>query len=115
MLKTARKLLAQATHDPFGECVVWTGAQNQQGYGYVRVAAGELPELPRMARVHRVAYWIFRGRFDLDLTVDHTCHNRLCINPYHLQAVTFEENALEANHYRWHGEMIDEMDYDYSI
>lgn len=42
---------------------------------------------------HRIAYELYKGKIPDGLTVDHLCFNRLCQNPQHLEAVTFEENA----------------------
>lgn len=111
MRRTAVKLLQYSTPEPRSECVLWDGGQNSKGYGYVRVPVGELPEFPRMARVHRVAYWIFRGPYDLALDVHHTCHLRLCMNPYHIEPETSAENSSEGAIYQWHEEEL----YDYGF
>ena len=95
-LLTARKLIQYSQPDPFSECVLWNGARNDRGYGYIWVPKRELSMHPQMARVHRVAYWVFRGPFDLGLVVDHRCHRKLCINPYHLEVETRETNNHEA-------------------
>lgn len=41
---------------------------------------------------HRFSYIILFGMFDQNLEVDHLCRNTFCVNPYHLEAVTKEEN-----------------------
>ena len=106
---TAAKLLALSEPDPFGACWIWQGAQNSKGYGYARVCAGELPEHPRIARVHRLSYWLFRGPFDLDLTIDHICHVRTCLNPWHLHAETLEYNSFDGAMTKHYGpEWLDE-------
>lgn len=110
MTRTAVKILRDSKPDFRSECVVWQGAQNNYGYGYVRIAKDELPEHPRMARVHRVVYWLVRGPFDLELTIDHLCHNRLCVNPYHLEPATVNDNSREAAMYQWHGDTWDEWE-----
>jgi hypothetical protein len=107
MEKVWRRILERSKPDPNSECVLWTGAKNDGGYGYLKLPRDVLPELPRVSRVHRIVYYVIFG-FDLDLTLDHTCHQRACVNPYHLQPVTVTENAIEANHYRWYGEGLDE-------
>lgn len=42
---------------------------------------------------HRFGYVLFCGIFDQSLEIDHLCRNTVCVNPYHLEAVTKEENA----------------------
>lgn len=43
--------------------------------------------------VHRAAYVHHFGIQPGDLTVDHTCHNKACVNPAHLRLLTNSENA----------------------
>jgi len=42
--------------------------------------------------VHRVAYEIAFGEIAPGLSIDHKCHERTCVNPAHLQAVTNKQN-----------------------
>jgi hypothetical protein len=50
-------------------------------------------------RVHRLAYEILRGDIPKDLTLDHLCRVRTCVNPAHLEPVTGAENTRRGE--RW--------------
>lgn len=73
--------------EPEEGCWVWQKTPHKRGYGRIKVAG-------RSLWVHRVAYEVLKERrIPVGLTVDHTCFNKLCINPDHLEAVTLEENG----------------------
>lgn len=42
--------------------------------------------------VHRVMWVLLFGYIPGREQVDHTCRNRLCVNPMHLEKVTHKEN-----------------------
>lgn len=50
---------------------------------------------PRFMNVlcHRLSYEIYGEPIPTGMTIDHTCFNRWCQNPKHLEAVTAKENA----------------------
>lgn len=70
-------------------CWEFTGCLNRGGYGKVR-------DKYRSLMAHRAAAHVWLG-FDLDVkkVVMHTCDNRKCINPAHLQIGTALENVRD--------------------
>lgn len=69
-----------------GDCWVWTGARNSNGYGQWAVTG-------RSRSVHRLAYEAFVGPIPDGLVLDHLCRRRTCLNPDHLEPVTDAENS----------------------
>ena len=70
---------------PSDVCWIWRGAINSQGYGNVG-------RNNRTYLAHRVAYELTNGPVPEGLDLDHLCMTRACVNPAHLEAVTFLAN-----------------------
>lgn len=54
----------------------------------------------RVVRVHRLLWEVSNGPVPGDLTLDHLCRNRWCVNPGHLEPVTNAENVRRVAAYR---------------
>lgn len=71
-------------------CWVWQRFKNEHGYGMKRIGA-----VVRLA--HRVYYEMHVGPVADGLCLDHLCRVRECVNPAHLEPVTWRENILRGN------------------
>lgn len=69
------------------QCWSWRGTLSN---GYGRLGDGRHNLIP----AHRISYEIHKGPIPEGLEVDHTCRNRQCTNPDHLEAVTQRINIL---------------------
>ncbi len=52
--------------------------------------------VPRVMPAHRWVWQKDRGAIPQGLALDHLCRNKLCINPRHLEPVTYAENNRRA-------------------
>ncbi|HEX6684999.1 MAG TPA: HNH endonuclease signature motif containing protein [Candidatus Limnocylindrales bacterium] len=67
------------------DCIVWTGAANSKGYGCFLVDG-------QSQLVHRLAWEEVNGPIPDEMTIDHLCRVRTCVNVDHLELVTIAEN-----------------------
>jgi len=72
--------------DKSGECWIWTGPTNRQGYGWWS---------PGRTLAHRHSWTLARGEIIEGLWVLHHCDNPPCIRPAHLYLGTVVENARD--------------------
>lgn len=71
-------------------CWEWTASRHKAGYGaMMRWVDGK----KKPGYAHRISYEIHFGSIAPGLVVDHICHNKSCVNPEHLRAITQRENT----------------------
>lgn len=96
-LPTSTKLRARfwkkVSPAPADVCWLWLGASNTRGYGNFGVSVQVDGSASwRTYLAHRVAYEITYGPVPVGKDLDHLCCDRSCVNPDHLEPVTFLAN-----------------------
>ena len=88
LIQIFTKILSRVKTEKSG-CWVWTGptSGDGRGGGYPRMCLNG-----HTVAVHRVMWTHFNGYIPGKKQIDHTCRNRLCVNPSHLEMVTHKEN-----------------------
>lgn len=80
---------AKVSQDAASQCWEWTGSVVQSsGYGQVTIDGTSYG-------AHRVAYVLATHRAIQDEVIRHSCHNRICCNPFHLAIGTMADNAAD--------------------
>jgi len=81
------------TVDPETDCWNWTGrgSTRKGGYGLISNGAAR-SSIP----AHVFVYEQVVGPVPDGMELDHTCENKACVNPAHLEPVTGTENQLRA-------------------
>ena len=78
-----------------GECLIWTGAKDGDGYGHFQVNG-------RFTKVHRYAWECENGPIPDGMVIDHKDHcDHACCEPSHLRLATVAQNS--ANRAGVHG------------
>lgn len=81
--------------DRSGDCWLWKGATNKNGYGFFRYKG-------KSEYVHRVSYLIHHDvAIPDDVFIAQSCKNRLCVRPEHLETRPKSEHARRAVNARY--------------
>lgn len=81
--------IAAATRVDENGCWIWVRSIDKQGYG---TCSATIDTKRKTYRAHRYVYEVIRGSIPGDLGLDHLCRITVCVNPDHLEPVTFAEN-----------------------
>lgn len=85
------RLRRKVIPDPATGCWVGQWATRKNGYIGVRWKGAPSGQL----YLHRLVYSLMVGPIPAGYTIDHTCHEKRCCNPEHLEAVTHRANAKD--------------------
>lgn len=77
--------------DKSGDCWVWTGYSDRDGYGRIGDSTG------KMLSTHRVAWELANGPIPDGMYVLHSCDNPPCCKPADLHLGTHADNMREKN------------------
>lgn len=93
--RLSRNILVHGEPD---DCITWTRALNNSGYGVITTRwNGEHYQI----YVH-ILFWVLANRRNVPegMEVAHTCDVANCVNNRHLNAETHQENVTKANQKR---------------
>ncbi len=79
---------------PESGCFIWLHACNPNGYGHFCITVGGKK---KWVDAHRASYIMHKGPIPKGMTVDHLCKVKSCVNPDHLECVTYKENNKRSN------------------
>lgn len=86
-----KKFKSNINFDGPGDCWLWTGTKDRDGYGKFHAPNGT-------GGAHRAAFELWEGPIPKGLHIDHLCRVPNCVNPAHMEPVTPAENCRRGYH-----------------
>jgi HNH endonuclease len=86
--KLLEQLRSKCKEDRITGCWIYTLSANNSGYANTRRFGVSLGGESEMIQGSRLAWSAVHGTIPEGHEVDHLCRNKLCLNPFHLEAVT---------------------------
>lgn len=92
---TPESFWARVTDNPETGCREWQGATDSRGYGVLCFTA--ITGSNQTIRAHRAAWALTHGSLPDSGHIHHTCENKRCVNPDHLQLLTPRQHLRAHN------------------
>ena len=92
------KIRTRVAVDDRSGCWPWRGDKGRYGYGLAPADAEG-----RRTGAHRLLYQELVGPIDPELTLDHLCRNRICVNPAHMEPVSRWESVRRGTNHAAQG------------
>ncbi len=83
-------------------CWEWLGHKDKEGYGQFSVGS-RTDNSRRTVLAHKFHYELLNGPIPSGFELDHTCRNRGCVRPDHLEVVTPKVNIQRGETGKWQG------------
>lgn len=71
------------------DCWIWQASCYENGYGAFRIGNFQ-------KKAHRVSWELTNGKIPDKMQINHTCDNKLCVNPEHLYIGTQKQNREDS-------------------
>lgn len=96
-LPLSERFWAKVDRRSIDECWPWLGSKSGRRRTPNDGFYGEIRDNGKLRKAHQVSYEMLIGPIPAGCVLDHLCRNTLCVNPAHLEPVTFRDNILRGD------------------